>query len=76
MHAIVTRVTVTDAEGATDYLRGEIVPRVSQAPASSLATGSDLRERTKEDRSSFSSPRTQPARRQTKCGQAWNRTLA
>jgi hypothetical protein len=32
MHAIVTRVTVTDAEGATDYLREEIVPRVSQAP--------------------------------------------
>lgn len=32
MHAVVTHVTVNDAEGATAALREQIVPRVSQAP--------------------------------------------
>jgi hypothetical protein len=32
MHAVVTKVTVHEGEAATEYLRGEIVPRVSQAP--------------------------------------------
>ena len=32
MHAVVTRVSVTDGEPATKYLREEIVPRVKQAP--------------------------------------------
>ncbi len=32
MHATVTRVTVTEGEAATNHLREEIVPRVSQAP--------------------------------------------
>jgi hypothetical protein len=32
MHAVVTKVTVTEAEAATSYLREEIVPRVAQAP--------------------------------------------
>jgi hypothetical protein len=32
MHAVVVRVTVTEGEPATKYLREEIVPRVSQAP--------------------------------------------
>jgi hypothetical protein len=32
MHAVVVRVSVTDGEPATKYLREEIVPRVSQAP--------------------------------------------
>jgi heme-degrading monooxygenase HmoA len=32
MHAAVTRVTVTEGEAATKFLREEIVPRVSQAP--------------------------------------------
>jgi len=32
MHATVTKVTVTEGEAATTYLREEIVPRVSQAP--------------------------------------------
>jgi hypothetical protein len=32
MHAVVTKVTVTEGEPATKYLREEIVPRVSQAP--------------------------------------------
>jgi hypothetical protein len=32
MHAVVTRVTVSDGEPATKYLREEIVPRVKQAP--------------------------------------------
>ena len=32
MHAVVTKVTVTEGESATKYLREEIVPRVSQAP--------------------------------------------
>jgi hypothetical protein len=32
MHAVVVRVTVNDREAATKALRGEVVPRVSQAP--------------------------------------------
>jgi hypothetical protein len=32
MHAVVVKVSVTDGEPATKYLREEIVPRVSQAP--------------------------------------------
>ena len=32
MHAVVTRVSVEDAGSATEQLRGEVVPRVSQAP--------------------------------------------
>ena len=32
MHAVVTKVTVTEGESATKFLREEIVPRVSQAP--------------------------------------------
>jgi hypothetical protein len=32
MHAVVTRVTVSDGEPATNYLREEIVPRVKEAP--------------------------------------------
>ena len=32
MHAVVVKVTVTEGETATKYLREEIVPQVSQAP--------------------------------------------
>ena len=32
MHAVVTKVTVSEGESATKFLREEIVPRVSQAP--------------------------------------------
>jgi hypothetical protein len=32
MHAVVTRVRVSDGEPATKYLREEIVPRVKEAP--------------------------------------------
>ena len=32
MHATVTRVTVTEGETATKFLREEIIPRVAQAP--------------------------------------------
>lgn len=32
MHAVVTRVTINDEEGANRHLREEIVPRVSQLP--------------------------------------------
>ena len=32
MHAVVTRVSVKEAETATKQLREEVVPRVSQAP--------------------------------------------
>jgi heme-degrading monooxygenase HmoA len=32
MHAVIVRVTVTEGEAGTKYLREEIVPRVSQAP--------------------------------------------
>jgi hypothetical protein len=32
MHAVVTKVSVSEGEPATKYLREEIVPRVSQAP--------------------------------------------
>jgi len=32
MHAVVTKVSVSEGEAATKYLREEIVPRVSQAP--------------------------------------------
>jgi heme-degrading monooxygenase HmoA len=32
MHAAVTRVTVTEGEAATKFLREGIVPRISQAP--------------------------------------------
>ena len=32
MHAVVIRVTINEGEGATKFLREEIVPRVSQAP--------------------------------------------
>ena len=32
MHAVLVRVTVTDPESATQNLRENIVPRVSQAP--------------------------------------------
>ena len=32
MHAVVVKVSVTEGEPATKYLREEIVPRVSQAP--------------------------------------------
>ena len=31
MHAVVVRVTIKDPEAATDALRNEVVPRVSQA---------------------------------------------
>jgi hypothetical protein len=32
MHAVVTKVGVTEGESATKHLRDEIVPRVAQAP--------------------------------------------
>jgi heme-degrading monooxygenase HmoA len=32
MHAVVVRVTISDAEAATAALREQVVPRVSQAP--------------------------------------------
>ena len=32
MHATVTRVTVTEGEAATKFLREEIVPQLTQAP--------------------------------------------
>jgi hypothetical protein len=32
VHAVVVRVTIKDPEAATDALRNEVVPRVSQAP--------------------------------------------
>jgi len=32
MHAVVVRVTINDREAATQELRGEVVPAVSQAP--------------------------------------------
>lgn len=32
MHAVVTKVTVTEGEPATKFLREEIVPRISQSP--------------------------------------------
>jgi hypothetical protein len=32
MHAVLARVSITDPEPATQYLRETIVPRVSQAP--------------------------------------------
>ena len=32
MHAVITRVSVTEGEPATKYLREEIVPRLAQAP--------------------------------------------
>ena len=32
MHAVVVRVKIKDAEGATSALREQVVPRVSQAP--------------------------------------------
>jgi hypothetical protein len=32
MHAVVVRVTIGDLEAATQFLRSEIVPRVSAAP--------------------------------------------
>lgn len=32
MHAVLVSVTINDGEAATKYLRGEIVPRVEQAP--------------------------------------------
>jgi hypothetical protein len=32
MHAVVVRVTINEGPTATEYLRGTIVPRVSQAP--------------------------------------------
>ena len=32
MHAVVVRVTIKDPEAATEALRNEVVPRVSQAP--------------------------------------------
>jgi hypothetical protein len=32
MHAVVTKVSVSDAPAATEFLRETIVPRVSQAP--------------------------------------------
>ena len=32
MHAVLVSVTINDGEAATKYLRGEIVPRVKQAP--------------------------------------------
>jgi hypothetical protein len=32
MHAVVVRVTIKEQEAATNYLRSEVVPRVSQAP--------------------------------------------
>ena len=32
MHAVLVSVTINDDEAATTYLRGEIVPRVKQAP--------------------------------------------
>ena len=76
MHAAVTRVTVTEGEAATTYLREEIVPQCPKLPASSPATGSGSREGTKEHRSSFLSLRTRPAQRQTKSARAPIRILA
>jgi hypothetical protein len=32
MHAVVVSVTVKDGEAATQHLRGELVPRVKEAP--------------------------------------------
>jgi hypothetical protein len=32
MHAVLVSVTINDGEAATKHLRGEIVPRVKQAP--------------------------------------------
>jgi hypothetical protein len=32
MHAVVVKVSVTDGEPATKYLREEIVPRIKEAP--------------------------------------------
>jgi hypothetical protein len=32
MHAVVTRVAISDREGAESFLRDEVVPGVSQAP--------------------------------------------
>ena len=32
MHAVVVKVSITDGPAATEYLRGTIVPSVSQAP--------------------------------------------
>ena len=32
MHAVITKVTINEGEGATKYVREEVVPRVSQAP--------------------------------------------
>lgn len=32
MHAVVTHVTINDADAATDALRSQVVPRVSAAP--------------------------------------------
>ncbi len=32
MHAVVVRVTINDEQAATERLRSEVVPRVSQAP--------------------------------------------
>ena len=32
MHAVLVSVKINDGEAATKYLRGEIVPRVKQAP--------------------------------------------
>ena len=32
MHAVLVQVTISDRDQATNFLRGEIVPRVKQAP--------------------------------------------
>ena len=32
MHAVVVRVTINDEQAATERLRSEVVPRISQAP--------------------------------------------
>jgi hypothetical protein len=32
MHAVVVRVTISDAEGATSALRDQVVPQIAQAP--------------------------------------------
>ena len=39
MHAVVVRVTIMDLEGSEPVLREQVVPRVSEAPGSSPATG-------------------------------------
>ena len=32
MHAVIVSVTINDGEAAAEYLRGQVVPRIKQAP--------------------------------------------